>query len=45
MQLKNITGIITLLTGTKIGTQGNIEIGGNDNPTVRNPLTDRKSVV
>ena len=40
MQLKNITGIITLLTGTKIGTQGNIEIGGNDNPTVRNPLTN-----
>ena len=40
MQLKNITGTITLLTGTIIGTQGYIEIGGNDNPTVRNPLTN-----
>ncbi len=40
MQLKNITGTITLITGTKIGTQGYIEIGGNDNPTVRNPLTN-----
>ncbi len=40
MQLKNITGTIQLLTGTTIGTQGYIEIGGNDNPTVRNPLTN-----
>ena len=39
MQLKHIKGRIELLTGTTIGSQGNIEIGGNDNPTVRNPLT------
>ena len=28
------------MTGTTIGSQGNIEIGGNDNPTIRNPINN-----
>ena len=40
MKLKNITGTIEIMTGTTIGSQGNIEIGGNDNPTIRNPINN-----
>lgn len=43
MKLKNIktiTGIIELVTGTRVGGSSDvIEIGGNDSPIVRNPLT------
>lgn len=39
--IKVIEGIIQLKTGTRIGANlENIEIGGNDNPIVRNPLTN-----
>lgn len=38
--IKEIKGRMKLLTGTRIGAQAElIEIGGNDNPVVRNPLT------
>ena len=37
-EIKKIEGKITLMTGTRIGgDSGEIEIGGNDNPIVRNP--------
>ncbi|MBZ4683977.1 MAG: CRISPR-associated protein Csm3 [Fusobacteriaceae bacterium] len=40
VEIKEITGIIRLLTGMSIGAgDANIEIGGNDNPIIRNPLT------
>ncbi|MGF6907604.1 type III-A CRISPR-associated RAMP protein Csm3 [Fusobacterium sp. PH5-44] len=39
-KIKMITGELELLTGTKIGgSSDTIEIGGNDNPVIRNPLT------
>lgn len=38
--IKEINGTIKLLTGTRIGGSADlIEIGGNDNPVIRNPLT------
>ena len=38
--IKNIKGTIELVTGTRIGGSSDIiEIGGNDSPIVRNPLT------
>lgn len=38
--IKEIKGKITLLSGMAIGgDSGNIEIGGNDNPIIRNPIT------
>lgn len=38
--IKNINGTIELVTGTRVGGNSNvIEIGGNDSPIVRNPLT------
>lgn len=38
--LKKITGKIKVKTGLHIGADNNkIEIGGMDNPIVRNPLT------
>lgn len=38
--IKNIEGTFELLTGTRVGgSMDIIEIGGNDNPIVRNPLT------
>lgn len=40
IDIKEIKGTIKLLTGTRIGGASDmIEIGGNDNPVVRNPLT------
>lgn len=39
--IKEIKGIITLLSGMSIGgNPSNIEIGGNDNPIIRNPITN-----
>ncbi len=38
--IKEIKGIIKLKTGTRVGgSSENIEIGGNDNPVIRNPHT------
>lgn len=38
--IKNIKGTMELVTGTRIGGSSDIiEIGGNDSPIVRNPLT------
>lgn len=38
--IKNIEGRFELITGTRVGGSSDIiEIGGNDNPVVRNPLT------
>ena len=38
--IREIEGTFKLLTGTRVGTSAElIEIGGNDNPVVRNPLT------
>ncbi|MCF0171264.1 MAG: type III-A CRISPR-associated RAMP protein Csm3 [Bacteroidaceae bacterium] len=38
--IKNIEGTFELMTGTRIGGNSDIiEIGGNDSPIVRNPLT------
>lgn len=38
--IKNIKGTIELVTGTRVGGSSDIiEIGGNDSPIVRNPLT------
>lgn len=38
--IKNIEGTFELLTGTRVGGSSDIiEIGGNDSPVVRNPLT------
>jgi CRISPR-associated protein Csm3 len=38
--IKEIKGIMKLKTGTRVGgSTENIEIGGNDNPVIRNPYT------
>ncbi|MGL6100997.1 MAG: type III-A CRISPR-associated RAMP protein Csm3 [Fusobacteriaceae bacterium] len=38
--IKEINGTMKLLTGTRVGGNSDlIEIGGNDNPVIRNPLT------
>ena len=38
--IKEIKGIVKLKTGTRVGgSNENIEIGGNDNPVIRNPFT------
>ena len=40
VKIKEIKGIIKLKTGTRIGASSDIiEIGGNDNPVIRNPFT------
>jgi CRISPR-associated protein Csm3 len=39
-EIKDINGIIKIKTGLRVGgSTENIEIGGNDNPIIRNPLT------
>ncbi|AEE15338.1 CRISPR-associated RAMP protein, Csm3 family [Thermodesulfobium narugense DSM 14796] len=38
---KNLTGKIYCVTGLRVGTStGSVEIGGNDNPVIRNPYND-----
>lgn len=40
VKIKEIKGIIKLKTGTRVGgSTENIEIGGNDNPVIRNPFS------
>lgn len=40
LEIKNIKGTIELLSGLRVGgDSGAIEIGGNDNPIIRNPIT------